>query len=471
MIATLRKHPQTAPAIIDSFKSRSISYGELCDQAERVAQHFLKLSGRPLIFLYSDNSADSLIAYLACLFLKIPVCLLESTTSGFSGALLQSYGNPCLVFPLGMEPPKNYFSMEQIPGISYCLAKPRAGEEFSAKIHPDLVLLLQTSGSTGNPKLVRLSWKNAYENARSIIKYLKITPQHRSIQSLPMSYSYGLSLIHSHLIAGATVVLSSHSFMRPEFWQDFDQHACTSFAGVPFMYETLEKLRFRPADHPTLKIMTQAGGGLRVDVAKSFMQKTKECEAFFYVMYGQTEAAARIAYVPPEKLEEKLGSIGIAIPGGKIELAEVPGSHGSYELIYFGPNVMMGYAENLASLALGDELQGRLATGDLARVDDEGYYYVEGRLKRFAKIFGLRIHLEDLERRLEEKFSLRAAAVDGGHKIQIFVESDNEIEIEKIQSYLASWLQLTPKALFVRQVAALPMSSSGKKDYAKLISQ
>ena len=181
-----------------------------------------------------------------------------------------------------------------------------------------------------------------------------------------MHYSYGLSVLNSHLVAGGTVVLTPHSFMRPEFWRDADQERATSFAGVPYMYETLHRLRFDPARHPTLRTFTQAGGALRRDLIAHFHGRVTEAGARLVVMYGQTEATARISYVPPERLGEKIGSIGIPIPGGTLRLERVEGLEtGASELVYEGENVMLGYAESLADLGLGDVQQGVLRTGDL----------------------------------------------------------------------------------------------------------
>lgn len=470
LIQILREHSASSAAIVDMAQSKTTSYGDLCAAVERTAGYLKKLPDRSLVFLFTNYSTDSIVVYLACLYAKLPVCLLESRDDELPQNLIQSYGRPYLLMPKEQSTPAYYVNREEIPELAYSLVSANQNPEQSL-IHPDLCLLLQTSGSTGNPRLVRLAWKNLRENAKSIVSYLQIAPGQRSIQSLPMSYSYGLSLIHSHLFAGATVALSAHSFFRPEFWNDFDRSDCTSFAGVPFMYETLDKLRFDPKNHPSLGLMTQAGGALRKEIKLRFAQKTKSAGASFYVMYGQTEATARISYVPPELLEEKMDSIGVPIPNGRLELTDVPGLPDRQELIYHGPNVMMGYAENLHSLSLGDECQGRLATGDLGHCDAKGFFYIQGRLKRFAKLFGMRVQLEDIENKLESEFALRAAAVDGGDVIAIFLASTQSLPIARIQETLSRWLLLPQKAFLISQIDELPMNASGKKDYRKLQTQ
>lgn len=463
----LRKHDPERPAIVG--EGFAISYGELCARVAHVASSLRALPGQPLIFLFSDDSADALIVYLACLESRLPVALFDGESGNPSLELTSRYGNPHLILGAGASAPRAYESCEMLQGSSLRLATRRSDAEYATAIHPDLALLLQTSGSTGSPKLVRLSRSAVIENACAIASYLGIDSSHRSIQSLPMSYSFGLSLVNSHLFAGATVALTRHSFLRPEFWSDFDRYSCSSFAGVPFMYESLERLRFHPRNHPSLRIMTQAGGGLRPDLARSFARKCREANAKFFVMYGQTEATARIAFVPPERLEDKIGAIGVPIPGGRLELCEVAGMPGRKELVFCGPSVMMGYAEGAESLCLGDELGGRLATGDLARVDAEGFYFLEGRIKRIAKLYGLRIQLEDIERRVEEKFSVRAAALDVGECVRVFLESEGQNCADVVRADLAAWLQLPPKAFEIQLIDALPRNPAGKMDYARLV--
>jgi acyl-CoA synthetase (AMP-forming)/AMP-acid ligase II len=247
-----------------------------------------------------------------------------------------------------------------------------------------------------------------------------------------------------------------------------DEAQCTSFAGVPYMYETLHRLRRDPGRHRSLRSLTQAGGGLRRELVQHFMELAQRSDARLFVMYGQTEATARISYVPPDQLVRKIGSIGVAIPGGTLSLAPVEGSAEHAELVYEGPNVMMGYAEGPADLALGDVQGGVLHTGDLGTVDAEGFHAVVGRLKRFAKLFGRRISLEDVEREVESAFPVRAMAADGGDRIVVYAEQDASPSPADITGHVARFLGVPPGAVEVRRVDRLPRTSTGKKDYAAL---
>jgi long-chain acyl-CoA synthetase len=468
LLTRISTHEPANIALIEASSQKEMRFGELLERLHSTG-HFLQgWSARSFVFLYATNSIDSILLYLTCLKLKYPVCLVEPNRKNLQ-RLVNRYHPKLLLLPANVAPP-HPCSCTPIAGTGYYLYRADDGWQEAVTLHPDLALLLQTSGSTGSPKLVRLTEQNLSANAFSIATYLKLDAQERSIQGLPMQYSYGLSLINSHLWVGGTTVLTPHSFMRPEFWQDFNTYQCTSFAGVPYMYETLARLKFDPAQHPTLATLTQAGGGLRPDLIQRFHQQATDKRCRFFVMYGQTEATARIAYVPPEQLAAKIGSIGIPIPLGHLELAPIePGSH-LQELVYQGSNVMMGYAETPASLALGDELKGILHTGDLARIDADGFFHLVGRLKRIAKLFGQRINLQDVEQELEKAFPLRVAAIDSGKKLNLFTEflEPGFLDPAILRSHAARFLQVPPSVIHIELLETLPATASGKKDYQAL---
>lgn len=451
--------------MLDADLGTETTYGELQQQVTQSADRLRREVGRGLVFHVATNTCDSIVAYLSCLEAGCPVVLLEPGLATRLDPLVSAYAPDVVLLP-GNCPLPDGFPESSLATRTYRMGV-RRSERGGPSLHPDLALLLTTSGSTGSPKLVRLTADNFLANARSIVSYLDIHPGERSIQSLPMHYSYGLSLVNSHLAAGATVVLTRHSFLRPEFWEAFDRTGCTSFAGVPYLYETLHRLRFDPRRHPTLRTMTQAGGGLRSDLIHSFHESTGAAGCRFFVMYGQTEATARISYVPCERLGGKIGSIGIPIPAGGLSLASLPDSD-RQELVYRGPNVMMGYAESAQDLATGDELGGTLNTGDLATVDDEGFFYLCGRLKRFAKLFGRRINLEDVERDLERLYPVQAAATDRAGALVIFASAREVVDLDAIGRYLARQFNVPPRFISVNAVEAIPLTASGKKDYEAL---
>jgi acyl-CoA synthetase (AMP-forming)/AMP-acid ligase II len=454
-----------APAIIDAASGTTVSHGELATAVAAAAARITGAVGRGLVFHCVDNSVESIVFYLACLEARCPVCLLEPGPAERLAPLLAAFEPDAILLPPGSEVAPGFAAMNDSALGAYQIAV--TSKPASRALHDDLALLLTTSGSTGSRKLVRLTLGNLEANARSIIQYLGIEPDNRSAQSLPIHYSYGLSLVNSHLMAGAAVVLLPWSVLQREFWAGFDAWHCTALAGVPFLYETLHRLRFDPRKHASLKTLTQAGGPLGTELVRSFNERSREAGARFFVMYGQTEATARIAYVPPERLSEKPGAVGIAIPNGRLSLAPLDGMPAG-ELIYEGPNVMMGYAESASDLALGNVQGGVLQTGDLAEVDDEGFYFLRGRLKRFAKLFGKRINLEDIERDVEGAFPVTAAVMEHRDGLRIVTARRESVDARVIAEYVARALRVPPAAIRIELVDALPLTSTGKKDYQAL---
>jgi acyl-CoA synthetase (AMP-forming)/AMP-acid ligase II len=453
-------------ALVAPAQGARLTYAELAARVEELAERLrAMLDDRRLVFLAPGPDIEAVLLYLGCLRAGLPVCLAEPQSEPLA-RLARAYRPALVLAPETLGVPEDWApAASVVPGYVAAIGD-RSAEQ---PLHPDLALLLTTSGSTGSPKLVRLASRNLESNAKAIVEYLGLGPGERAVQSLPMHYSYGLSVLNSHLVAGGTVVLTPHSFMRPEFWHDADEERATSFAGVPYMYETLHRLRFEPARHPTLRTFTQAGGALRRDLIAHFHARATEAGARLVVMYGQTEATARISYVPPERLAEKIGTIGVAIPGGRLRLEPLDGAAGlATQLVYEGGNVMMGYAETPADLRLGDVQRGVLRTGDLATVDDDGYFTVVGRLKRFAKLFGRRVSLEDVERELESAFPLRAIATEAGERLAVFVAVDGAVGDGAVVAHLARFLAVPPSAIVVRGVADLPLTATGKKDYKAL---
>lgn len=463
MIDAVLAHRGDQPALIAPAEGARLGFTELGVRVEALAELLrAAVAPRQLVFLAPGPDLQAVLLYFACLRARLPVCLAEPQAEPLA-RLTRIYRPALLLAPDTLVIPEGYTpGGSLVPG--YTAARPASSSE--AVAHPDLALLLTTSGSTGSPKLVRLTARNLEANARAIAEYLALGPEERAVQSLPMYYSYGLSVLHSHLLAGGSVVLTPHSFMRPEFWRDVDEQRATSFAGVPYMYETLRRLRFDPARHPSLRTLTQAGGALRRELVTHFHDRCVAAGARLVVMYGQTEATARISYVPPGRLSEKAGSIGRPIPGGQLRLEPLEGMDGAgAELVYEGPNVMMGYAESPADLALGDVQQGVLRTGDLGTVDAEGYFTVVGRLKRFAKLFGRRVSLEDVEREVESAFPVRAIATEAGERLRLCVAADEAVADDALVAHLARFLAVPPAAIALRRMAELPLTATGKKDY------
>lgn len=456
--------------LYDAATQRFSRYDEFGEKVAAV-EKTLAAASKCLVMLLGNNSLLSVAAYIAALRAGHAVMLVNpGGAAELRNRIIELY-TPEFIVLCGGEArlPESYVDMPPpLTGLRLVSAREPCGEQ----IHPDTGVLLSTSGTTGSPKFVRLSYRNIQANADSIVRYLSIDADEAAITSLPLSYSYGLSLVNSHLLAGANLVCSDDSVVGRGFWEIFRMRHCTSFAGVPFSYQMLGRLRFEKFDLPALRTMTQAGGRLAPELVAAFAEIAARRQFRFFVMYGQTEASARISYVPWERLPEKLGSVGIAVPGGVIRISgegmelAVPGSTG--EVLYEGANVMLGYADSRKCLVRGDELAGRLATGDIGFKDAEGYLYLTGRLQRFLKLYGRRVNLDEVEQMLENSLSCPVACVGNDEMLQVLVESSADRDQEEARQRIAALFQIHAASISVLRTGALPVALSGKKDYAAI---
>lgn len=445
-----------------------ISYSALASHIRDLQE---KVQKRSLVLQLCKNNFGSLLGYVTFLNNKsVPILLNDSLASETLQLFIDRYQPNYIYLP--QDQIAELSSMEVVySDFGYSLLKTKYSQNPKC-LNENLGLLLTTSGSTGSPKLVRLSYQNLKSNTESIVKYLEINENERAITTLPMNYTFGLSVINSHLHAGASIFLSTKTVMQKEFWQQLRDFSITSLSGVPYTYEMLDKLRFLKMDLPALKTLTQAGGKLSVTLHEKFATWAKENNKNFVVMYGQTEATARMSYLPSEQSIEKAGSIGVAIPGGVFELVDESGNtittHESIgELTYKGENVAMGYADSAEALSLGDEFKGRLHTGDIAKRDKDGFYYIVGRKKRFLKIFGNRINLDETEQLIKSKFSIAECACAGyDDKMYIFI-NDKALQ-ENILDYISKLTALHPTAFKFVIVNSIPKNDAGKTLYKEL---
>ena len=352
-------------------------------------------------------------------------------------------------------------------GRTILLERPNWREEVASlpSPHPELRILLSTSGSTGEPKLVRLSSRNITANADSIATYLNLRPSDRAATTLPLFYSYGMSVLNSYLSVGATLVLTSQSITEPDFWESARTAGVTSLAFVPHQFDLLRSGSFDGTQLPSLRYITQAGGKLDREAVTHFWQLGQAAGWQLYVMYGQTEAAPRISYVPPEALPEAADTVGRAIPGGRLWLATEDGHEirelgQPGELVYEGPNVMMGYALARSDLAAGAECT-QLRTGDIAERTASGYFRIVGRLKRFVKLYGLRLSLDQIEVSLRARgIVARAVAVDD----RLVILHRDAGDEQAVRDAVAEGYGLPPAEIYADQLAEVPLLPSGKPD-------
>ena len=446
-------------------ETSEVSYSELKKISKKIGD---AVGRRCLVFLLATNSVESIAGYIGFLNKKIvPVMIDAELNITAVKNLLKIYRPEFIFLPKTLQ--ENFSFDAALELENYILLS--TGEKNSFALNDELALLMTTSGSTGSPKFVRQSYKNISANTKAIVEYLQIDENERAITNLPMSYVYGLSVINTHIFSGASIVVTEKTLFQKEFWQLVKEKNVTNFNGVPYTFEMLMRLRFFRMKLPALKKITQAGGKLDPELHLKFAEFAAQNDKKFFVMYGASEATARMGYLPPEKSLQKIGSMGLAIPGGRFELVDENGNLISKvdevgELIYYGENVCLGYAEVGDDLIKGDERHCRLETGDLAKVDAEGFYTVVGRKKRFLKIFGKRINLQEVEHIIRQEFEIEVAAAGKDDQMQIFIT--DEKFVEKIVPFLSEKLNLHPSAFKVKLIETIPKNSSGKIVYSAL---
>ncbi|MFH1512245.1 MAG: AMP-binding protein [Bacillota bacterium] len=449
-------------AIDDS--GAALTYRQLAEEGRKLA---VQTGGRCLVFCLCRNDLGSLLGYTA--FLNhgvVPALLPADMDPEMLQTLLDSYHPRYIWAPEGL----NLGGGEQYSALGYKLLKTPFAD--SPQLYPELALLLATSGSTGSPKFVRQSYQNIRANTDSIVEYLRLGAQERPITTLPMHYTYGLSIISTHLDVGATILFTRCGIAQKGFWSFFKERRATSFGGVPYTYEMLDRMHFTRMDLPSLRTMTQAGGKLLPGLHEKFAWWCWESGRQFIVMYGQCEATARMAYLPWEHGMDKIGAMGVAIPGGRFELIGADGSlitkpHVTGELRYYGDNVTLGYASGAEDLAKGDERGGVLDTGDMAQVDDDGFYTIVGRKKRFVKLFGNRVNLDETERMLKVKFPGSDLACGGRDDRLVIYGTDGALLLQ-MKTFLAEKTGLHPSGFAVKAVSRIPKNDAGKTLYREL---
>ncbi len=449
-------------ALID--QDQYFTYKDLISQADVLGA---MVTPRTLALVVCSNTFESVAAYVGLSRAGVVPMLMPSTMTASQLLRIVDTFQPAYVATSAKmsDELSSVIMLNQLGDMSLY----RNTNAAKVDIHNDLALMLSTSGSTGSHKFVRLSFANLWSNTDAISDFLGVQPDDRAITTMPMSYTFGLSILNTHLTTGASVIMTEEPMIGKSFWQQVQNHRATTFGGVPFIYEMLRKLRFGAMDLPSLRYITQAGGRLAPEIATEFAEQCGEKGIHFVTMYGQTEATARMSYVPAKHAIDKAGSIGIPIAGGtfwikdddgnKVASSAIPG-----ELMYEGPNVSLGYAETTNDLMRGDDNKGVLATGDIACFDDDGYFQIVGRKKRFLKIYGYRVNLDEIEEQLQSA-GFECACVGEDDALAIFVVNDDS---DRVKQHVTQSTTVNARAIQVHKVDTIPRNPSGKVLYPEL---
>ena len=441
-----------------------ITYGELAAAPVQLTNIIPKGS---VAFFLCRNTVGGLTAYVSMVENGIvPVMLGDSIDKELLNDLLAAY-RPQFICA---EP-------KQMEGRPFEKVYEERGFAFFAThypaypVHDQLRLLMTTSGSTGSPKLVRYTRDNLESNARNVSVAWGWTENERPICDLRMNYTMGLNVINTHLYVGATLLLVTKNITDAGYWRFIKENGATNFTGVPFSYDILWKLRFFRMDLPCLTTLSEGGGKLTDEMFLKVARFANEKGKRFVASFGTTETSARLAMLPPEMALQKVGSIGKAIPGGEMLLYDDEGNviesmEAEGELGYRGPNVTMGYATTYEDLLKGDTFGGLYKTGDVARRDADGFYYVVGRKSRFLKILGYRVSLDQCERLIRENFNVDCACGGTDDGMDVFVTSEKNAEA--IKRFLSEKTGIYSSRFTVFCVDAIPRNATGKILYEAL---
>ncbi len=414
---------------------------------------------RSVVFIYNDNQLPAIETLLNFYQSRFTIALLGmGLLEDFKENLEQTY-TPYYIFDLTRTEIEGYTAVN----VSETIVLFKRNVNLIYPIHPKIKLLLSTSGTTGSPKFVRLSDENLVQNAKSIMAYMPIRADDVVPLNVPINFVYGLSIFTTNCIKANQIVCSDKDAFQKEFWADFKKYGYSTLGGVPYFYEMLHSIGFFKKEHPSLRYLTHTGGMLNHKLIEAIADFSEKFRKEFFAQYGQTEACGRMAYLPPKDLLRKGTSIGLPVKNGSFEI-----DNETDELIYTGPNVFGGYANIRGDLQFFEQ-QEKLHTGDKARKDDEGYYYIVGRIKRIVKLFGIRLNLDETELLLKDALGGQTFICLGiNDKHLAVMYTDKNLNKELILKVLKAKLNLHANSLKVMFIEDVPLTPNGKVNYPLL---
>ena len=434
-------------AAIDS-EGGKLTYGDIINRAKEIETN---VSNRALCFMLVENNVNCIEWVMASLISHrlVPLILNAKTDEVLYNNLLSTY-KPAYIWKNG----------ELI-----------RTENPIAPLYPELSHLLPTSGSTGSPKLVRHKYENIEATGLNISTFFELKETDRPLMVLPLYYTMGLSMIFSHFKVGATVLITGRNMTDPVFWKFLKEEAATSFTGVPYSFQILNLMRFFRMDLPALELLTQGGGKMERGLNLKFAEYCRDHGKRWIATYGQSECTARMAWLPAKWAIEKVGSIGIAVPNGELSLIDEDGNAITTpltegEMCYRGKNVTLGYARSLEDLTLGDERNGFIRTGDLAYFDEDGCYYIVGRMGRFLKLFGMRVGLDECEQIIATNCQTENACVGTDEKMIVYITDPDKIQ--SVKDALVEKTHIVATSFEIRVIPEIPKNEAGKKLFSKL---
>lgn len=443
-------------ALTDEY-GRKVTYGQLKNDCGKV---MTEIGSRNVLLVITDHTIETVRFYYAIMgSYNVPLLLDEKMNKEFIRNYYELYR------PQYIWINKKLFSVLENIGEtvyeseSHIMVK-TVFDQYD--IYSELAILLTTSGSTGNPKTVRISRDNLISNAMATVDALNLQKNDKGILTLPMSYTYGMTICHMAFCTGATLLVTEKPIISREYEEFLVREQVTLLHGVPYVYEMFERIGFLDRLPDSLRAMTMGGGRAKEELHLKMNQIVQANNISFYALYGQTEGTCILTKLLDENIKNEPGCIGVACLGMKAYLS------GEDELVFEGSSVSLGYANGWEDLCKGDDNHGILFTGDIAKIDEQGQIYLCGRKKRFLKLLGKRISLDDIEKNLEDELNLGCVCAGNDSVIKVYIKNTSNIEIDELKKYIAHKYSISLSLVDINYIDEIPRSLQGKIDYGKL---
>ena len=449
---------QSETIAVSDGKGKSISYKALAEKAEKLADH---IEERSLVFMLCDHQMETLeVIYMMFYLNRVPLLLSVDIDDKLLDNLISLYRPAYLYCPKGHKKTESFSLCQEFVLDRHVFLK--SGFK-TYDIHPDVALLLSTSGTTGSAKLVKISYENLYDNTEYVVRHLAMEGGQRGLSPLPVNHTYGLAFCLWHWHCGATLYVSSDEMViGKKFKELFIRAKINNFAATPYVYDMLKKVCFW--DEQTLENLNYAMSGGGQISEQNQIELVNLMKNKFWIMYGQTECTCIIAGMNFDVNSIKQRAVGKAF--GNIE-PTIDSDTG--ELIIKSKSVCMGYANGWKDLANGDENFGIMHTGDVAHIDEDGCIYLHGRLTRYVKILDKRVSLEDLEQYLYNEFSDAEFACVGedNHVVIGYTGADRNRD-DMIKTLLDRSMKIPKKMIACYWIEEIPRYNTGKVNYKKI---
>ena len=432
------------------------TYGDILNDVKNFKKYFIK---KNIVLIFCDNSYEFIVTYVAAIKFNQVLILLDSQLNKKDYEKILNKYKPNFIFCKKSFDINNYTKVLKLNEYSFLKRKIL----FNFPINKEISCLISTSGTTGEKKFVKIGKSNLLSNTLGITKMLGIKKKDITITTMPPNYSYALSIINTHLMNGAKIILNRYSLIDRNFWDLFNKYKPCNLNGVPYIFEILNKIGFEKLKK-NLRYITQAGGKLEKKLRDKIIEFCKDENIKFYIMYGQAEASPRISIMPWNLLQKFPDSVGLPLPGGKIKIKKKSKADTDGEIVYKGKNVFLGYSNSYRDLKNKDKIKGILNTGDIGFLDKNNLIHLTGRKKRILKIFGIRISLDLLEQELQ-KHNYQCICNGNDKKLQIHILANTKVNLPELNKLIIEITGINKNFIETIKVKKFQRNAFGKIKY------